>query len=187
MKFITTIVLVFSMTGCASTSPNAQAKQTLLTAKGYEVRQVTVTLAEHVFYDFSEEEKHYSNAKELSAYFKKDIEKYLKIQGKSCQSTQECLTLDIDINYKRNFNMASVSSSAPTIDKTITIYKGSTLVYTKTEKELQPFKDGIVGKSLNEIAMFTKAGEDEANLEDEREYIDIFSQVTMKDIIWLAR
>jgi len=186
-KYITTIALVFAMTGCAGTSPNTQEKQTLQTAKGYKVGDVHVTLVEHVFYDFSEEEKHYPNAKELSAYFKQDIEKYLKKQGKYCQNTEGCLTLDVDLNYKRNFNMASVSVSAPLVDRTITIHKGNTLVYTKTQKRLKPNKGGTLGNAINELAVFTKAGEDKANLEDEREYIDIFSMVTVKDIVQLAQ
>jgi len=42
-------------------------------------------------------------------------------------------------------------------------------------------------KSYDELAKFTKAGEDKANLEDEREYIDILSMVTVKDIVQLAQ
>ena len=97
------------------------------------------------------------------------------------------MTLDVEINYQRNFNIASVSASAPLIDRTITIHKGNTLVYSQTQMRLKPFKDGIVGKSLDELAKFTKAGEDKANLEDEREYIDILSMATVKNIVELGQ
>lgn len=187
IKLITIIVLIYVMTGCASTSPNAQAKHTLKTAKGYKVRGVNVTFAEHVFYDFSEEHKHYPNEEELAIFFRQDIEKYLKQNEKSCQSTHACLTLDVDIKYQRNFNNASVSSSAPIIDRTITIHKGNTNVYSNTQMRLKPYKEGILGKSFDELAKFTNAGESKANIEDEREYIDIISQETVKDIIQLTR
>ena len=144
-------------------------------------------MAEHVFYDFSEEEKHYPNATELAVYFKEDLEKYLKQAGKYCKNGPSCLALDVEFNYLRNFNMGSVSVSAPTIDRTITIRKGDAIVYTKTEKELKPFKDGIFGKTLNELAVFTKAGEEKANLEDERGHIDVISKVTVRDVVQLGQ
>ena len=181
------MVGLLGISGCAGTSPNTETKQTLQTAKGYTIGQVNVTLAEHVFYDFSEEQKHYPNEKELSTFFKEDIEKYLKQVGKSCQNTQVCLTLDVDINYLRNFNLGSVSVSAPTIDRTITIHKGNTIVYSNTQKGLKPNNGGIVGNTLNELAVFTQAGEDKANLDDERDYIDVISQVTVMDIVQLAQ
>lgn len=186
-KFVAVTVILLGLSGCAGSSPSTEAKQTLKTAEGYSVGEVNVTRAKHVFYDFSEEEKHYPNEKTLALYFKEDIEKYLKQAGKYCQNRPSCLTLDVDINYLRNFNMGSVSVSAPTIDRTITIHKGDTVVYTNTQKELKPFKDGIFGKTLNELAVFTKAGEEKANLEDERGHIDVISQVTVRDIVQLAQ
>ncbi len=186
-KFVAVTVILLGLSGCGGTSPSTEAKQTLKTAKGYKVGEVNVKLADHVFYDFSEEEKHYPNEKTLALYFKEDIAKYLKQAGKSCQGTPSCLTLDLDINYLRNFNMGSVSVSAPTIDRTITIRKGDTVVYNNTQKELKPNKGGIVGNALNELSLFTKAGEEKANVEDERGYIDVTSQVTVRDIVQLAQ
>ena len=84
IKYITTIALAFAMAGCAGSSLSTQSKQTLQTAKGYEVGQVNVTLGDHGFYDFSEEEKQYPNAEKLSIFFKQDIEKYLKQHGRYC-------------------------------------------------------------------------------------------------------
>ncbi|GIT98144.1 hypothetical protein [Sulfurovum sp. TSL1] len=186
MKWVAVTVVLLGLSGCAGSSPSTEAKQTLKSAEGYQVGQMNVTLADHVFYDYSEEEKHYPDAKELAGFFKEDIEKYLKQAGRSCQGTPSCLTLDLEFNYLRNFNMGSVSVSAPAIDRTITIRKGDTVVYTNTQKELKPFKDGIFGKTLNELAMFTKAGEEKANLEDERGHIDVISKVTVRDIVQLA-
>ena len=186
-KLVTIGIVLLGMTGCAGTSPNTEAKKTLQTAKGYTIGHVNVTLAKDVIYDFSEEQKHYPNEEKLSTFFKQDIEKYLKQYGKSCQNTQACLTLDVDINYKRNFNINSVSVSAPIIDRTITIHKGNTIVYSNTQKRLRPSKGGIFGKALNEVAMFTKAGEDKPNLQDEREHIDIISKVTVENIVQLAQ
>ncbi|UPT76877.1 hypothetical protein MN086_07390 [Sulfurovum sp. XGS-02] len=176
------MVGLVGLSGCAGSSPSTEAKQTLQSAEGYQVGQVNVTLTDHVFYDFSEEEKHYPNEKELASFFKEDIEKYLKQAGRSCQGTPSCLTLDLDINYLRNFNMGSVSVSAPTIDRTLTIRQGDTVVYNNTQKELKLNKGGIVGNTLNELALFTKAGEEKANVEDERKDIQVISQVTVKDI-----
>ncbi|HEY9129074.1 MAG TPA: hypothetical protein VIN02_04490 [Sulfurovum sp.] len=181
------MVGLLALSGCAGNSPSVEAKQALQGAEGYSVGQVNVTLAEHVFYDFSEEEKHYPDAKELAVFFKEDIEKYLKQAGRSCQNGPSCLTLDVEFNYLRNFNMGSVSVSAPTIDRTLTIRKGDAVVYTRTEKELKPFKDGILGSTLNGLAVFTKAGEDKANLEEERGHIDVISQVTVRDVVELGR
>ena len=186
-KLVTMVIVLFGMVGCAGTSPNAQAKQTLQTTKEYKVGKVNVTLAEHTFYDFSEEQKHYPNGEELSKYFKEDLEKYFKEAGKFCQSNQECLTLDLDINYQRNFNMGSVSTSAPTYDRTMTIRKENSVIYNNTKKGLKPNKGGIVGNTLNELAVFTKAGEDKANLDHEREYIDVISQVTVREIMELGQ
>jgi hypothetical protein len=187
IKLLTAMTALLALSGCAGNSPSAEEKQTLRTAEGYSLGQVNVTLAEHVFYDFSEEEKHYPNAKELAVFFKEDLEKYLKQSGKYCQDAPSCLTLDVEFNYLRNFNLASVSVSAPTIDRTLTIRKGDAVVYTKTEKELKPFKDGIVGDTLNDLAVFTKAGEEKANLDDEREHIDVISKVTVRDVVELMR
>lgn len=187
IKLLAVTVILLGLSGCGGTSPSTEAKQTLQTSKGYKVGEVNVTLAKHVFYDFSEEEKQYPNEKELAGFFKEDIEKYLKEAGRSCQGTPSCLTLDLDINYLRNFNMGSVSVSAPTIDRTVTIRQGDTVVYDNTQKELKPNKDGIVGNTLNELAMFTKAGEKKANVEDERKDIQVISQVTVNDIVQLAQ
>lgn len=181
------MVGLLGLSGCTGASASAEAKQTLQTTQGYSVGQVNVTLADHVFYDFSEEEKQYPNEKELALFFKEDIEKYLKQAGKACQNAPSCLTLDVDINYLRNFNLASVSVSAPTIDRTLTIRKGDAVVYAKTQKELKPNKGGSFGKALNDLAVFTKAGEDKANLEDERDHIDVISQVTVRDVVQLAQ
>ncbi|HEY9129153.1 MAG TPA: hypothetical protein VIN02_04895 [Sulfurovum sp.] len=178
---------LLALSGCAGNAPSAEAKQTLQTAEGYSVGQVNVTLADHVFYDFSEEEKQYPNEKELAVFFKEDIEKYLKQAGRSCQNGPSCLTLDVEFNYLRNFNLGSVSVSAPTIDRTLTIRKGDAVVYNHTQKELTPNKGGIVGKTLNGLAVFTKAGEDKANVEDERGHIDVISQVTVRDVVQLGR
>jgi len=187
IKFLAVTVALLALSGCAGSSPSSEAKQTLQSAAGYQVGQVNVTLADHVFYDYSKEEKQYPNEKELAGFFKEDIEKYLKQAGRSCQDTPACLTLDLDINYLRNFNLGSVSVSAPTIDRTLTIRKGDAVVYTNAQKELKPNKGGIVGNTLNELAVFTKAGEDKANVEDERGHIDVVSQVTVRDVVQLAR
>lgn len=178
---------LLALSGCTGASASAEAKQTLKTAKGYQVGQLNVTLADHVFYDFSEEEKQYPNEKELAVFFKEDIEKYLTKAGKSCQNAPSCLTLDVDINYLRNFNLGSVSVSAPTIDRTLMIRKGDAVVYSNTQKGLKPNKGGIGGNTLNELALFTKAGEEKANVEDERGHIDVISQVTVRDIVQLAQ
>ena len=146
------------MAGCAGTSQNTQVKQTRETAKGYQVGQINVTLAKQGFYDFSEEEKQYPNEEKLATFFKQDIEKYLKEHGKSCQNKQACLTLDVDYNYLRNFNLGSVSVSAPTIDRTIVIHKGDTIVYNNTQKRMKLHKGGLLGNALNEVSVFTKAG-----------------------------
>jgi len=186
-KLVIVTIVFLGMTGCTGTTPNTEAKLTLQSAQGYKVEQVNVTLAGHTFYDFSEEQKLYPDEKELSTLFKEDIEKYLKEVGKSCQSTSTCLTLDIDINYQRNFNLGSVSVSAPVIDRTITIHKGNTIVYSKTQKGLKPNKGGIVGNTLNELSVFTGAGEEKPNLDDERDYIDVISQLTVRDIVELTQ
>lgn len=133
------------------------------------------------------EEKHYPNEEKLSTYFKEDIEKYLKQHGRSCQSAASCLTLDVDYNYQRNFNLRSVSVSAPTIDRKIVIYKGDTIVYNNTKKRMKLFKGGLLGNALNEVSLFSKAGEEKANLEDERHDIDLISQLTVKDVVALER
>jgi len=185
--YIATVALVFALVGCASTSPSTKAKHTLKTAKGYKIGDVNVTLVDNVFYDFSEEQKHYPNEKKLSILFEEDIEKYLKQQGMYCQTNQGCLTIDIDINYQRNFNIGSVSTSAPIFDRTITILNGESPIYSNTQIKLKPYRDGIVGKSLNEFAMLVHAGEDKANLDDELEYIEIISLTTVKDIVQLAQ
>ena len=115
------------------------------------------------------------------------MRKHILDEENICQNTQACLTLDVDINYQRNFNLGSVSVSAPTVDRTITIHKGNTIVYSKTQKGLKPNKGGIVGNTRNELAVFTQAGEDKANLDDERDYIDVISQVSVRDIVKLAQ
>lgn len=68
-----------------------------------------------------------------------------------------------------------------------TIRKGDTVVYNNTQKELKPNKGGIVGNTLNELAVFIKAGEEKANVEDEHKDIDVISQTTVNDIVRLAR
>ena len=74
-----------------------------------------------------------------------------------------------------------MSVSDPLIDRTITIHKGN------TQKRLRPSKDGIFGKALNEVAMFTKAGEDKPNLQDEREHIYIISKVPVENVVQLVQ
>ena len=186
--YISTITLALIVSGCVSTSTSltTKAKQALQSTQGYKVGKVNVTLVKNTFYDFSEEQKLYPNTEKLATYFKNDMQKYLKKSGKSCQDKQECLTVDMNINYTRNFNLKSVTVSAPKIDRTVIIHKGEKVFYTDTKKELQPSRGGLLGKALNEVSVFTKVGKNTPNLQDERKDIDVISDITIKEIVSLG-
>ena len=180
---LTSSILFLGLQGCTNSAMTAQSKQTLQTTQGYKVGTVQVTLDKGSFLDYSKENKLYPSAETLSQYFKHDITKYLKQNDKACQTKQACTTIDMNINYIRKFNLKSVTVSAPTIDRTITLKKGDKVLYTNTQNGLKPIRGGLLGNAMNELSVFTKAGESKPNIEDERKDIDAISKITVQDIL----
>jgi len=186
-KYITTITVALALAGCAGSTLNTGATQALKESKGYKVGEVKVTLAKSGFLDMSREQSLYPDTTKMAAYFKQDIEKYLKQNAASCEGGESCLTLDVDVNYMRKFNLNSVTVSAPVVDRTISIHKGNQVLYTESKKGLKPHSGGMFGSALNEMAVFTKAGNEQPNLEDERKDIDLISKLTVKEVLSLGK
>ena len=180
---LTSAILFLGLQGCANSAMSEQSKQTLQTTQGYKVGTIKVTLGKGSFLDYSKENKLYPSEKTLSQYFKHDITKYLKQNGKACQPKQACTTIDMNVNYIRKFNLKSVTVSAPTIDRTIILKKGDKVLYTNTQNGLKPIRGGLLGNAMNELSVFTKAGESKPNREDERKDIDAISKITVQDIL----
>ena len=184
-KLLGITLMLLALGGCASNSVSPEAIQTLKQTQGYNVGNIDVKLVNKSFLDFTQENKLYPNTQQLASYFKHDIEKYLKQNGKACQNKQNCLTVDMNIVYARNFNLKSVTVSAPTIDRTIHIRKGDTVIYTDSKSDLKPHSGGLLGNAMNELSVLTKAGNNTPNLQDERKDIDVISKMTVQEIVSL--
>ena len=184
-KLLGITLMLLALGGCASHSVSPEATQTLKQTQGYNVGKIDVKLVNKSFLDFTQENKLYPNTQQLASYFKHDIEKYLKQNGKACQNKQNCLTIDMNIAYARNFNFKSVTVSAPTIDRTIHIRKGDTVIYTDSKSDLKPHSGGLLGNAMNELSVLTKAGKNTPNLQDERKDIDVISKMTVQEIVGL--
>ncbi|CAA6825123.1 MAG: Unknown protein [uncultured Sulfurovum sp.] len=185
-KYIITTVLAVLLVGCAGTSMSPEAKQTLANNKGYTVGAVTVAFKKISFLDFSKEQKLYPNEQTLAKYFKEDMNKYLKQTGKACTSKQTCLTIDMNVDYTRNFNFQSVTVSKPIVDMTYSIKKEEKVIYTGS-KNGKLLSSSIVDRGLNELSVLTNVGNDKPNLKDERKHIDMLSGVVVEDIVTLSK